>query len=112
VTPDRIYSLFGSRVAALRHERGLKQAELAQRIGLSRSSVANIEAGRQKVLLHQISDIAQALDLSDVRSLMPAEILVSRGEAGVSDIATTGSRVNAAEKIAIGKIFAAFNEET
>jgi len=31
--------------------------------GLSRTSIANIEAGRQKILLHQFLDLAAALEV-------------------------------------------------
>jgi transcriptional regulator with XRE-family HTH domain len=43
---------------------------LAHQIGLSRTSVTNIESGRQAVLLHQVYDIAKALDTT-VDALLP-----------------------------------------
>lgn len=39
---------------------GWTQADLASKIGLQRTSVVNIEAGRQRVLLHDIEKIAAA----------------------------------------------------
>ncbi len=59
---DQLYSLFGSRVRALRERRQVTQEELARRVDLSRTSITNIEKGRQRVLLHQILDLANALD--------------------------------------------------
>lgn len=50
----------------------MTQLQLPERIGLTRGSVANIEAGRQSVLLHQFLDIAAALNLSP-HQLTPAE---------------------------------------
>lgn len=59
---DRLYRVFGSRVRALREEKNVTQEELAKRVDLSRTSITNIEKGRQRVLLHQMVEIAQALD--------------------------------------------------
>jgi transcriptional regulator with XRE-family HTH domain len=59
---EPVYSFFGSRVRALRERRNVTQEELARRVDLSRTSITNIEQGRQRVLLHQIFDIATALD--------------------------------------------------
>ena len=39
------------------------QEGLAALIGLSRATVANIETGRQQLLVHQLHQIARALDL-------------------------------------------------
>jgi transcriptional regulator with XRE-family HTH domain len=51
---------------------GLTQLQLSALIGLTRGSVANIEAGRQSVLLHQFLAIAAALKLTPDQ-LLPAE---------------------------------------
>ena len=48
------------------------QAQLASEIDISRASLANIEAGRQQILLHHLYAIADALDLDSPRVLMPA----------------------------------------
>ena len=70
--PQDIYWEVGQ--AIRRHRKGAKrtQAQLAAGIGLSRASLANIEAGRQQVLVHYLYDIADALDLDSPVSLMPA----------------------------------------
>lgn len=44
----------------LRTTLGWTQEDLAKKIGLTRTSVVNIEAGRQRVLLHDIEKIAGA----------------------------------------------------
>lgn len=40
------------------------QLQLAGQVGLSRESIANIEGGRQQVLLHHALDIARALGVT------------------------------------------------
>jgi len=53
---------FGERVAHLRELRSLTQADVAKRIGLARTSVANIEADRQEPGLTKLRELAAALD--------------------------------------------------
>lgn len=63
VTPaetDRFYVDFGRRVRAAREQSSLTQQALADALGLTRSSVANIEAGRQRALLHMTAAVAAA----------------------------------------------------
>jgi transcriptional regulator with XRE-family HTH domain len=45
-------------------DRKMTQAELGKRIGLSRTAVTNIECGRQRLLVEQLIEIAEALDVS------------------------------------------------
>jgi transcriptional regulator with XRE-family HTH domain len=51
----------GKHLKALRKMAGLTQAELAQRCGLERTSITNIEAGRQTLSVQRINAIAAAL---------------------------------------------------
>ena len=60
---DAMYEAFGRRVRARRDVLRLTQGGLAGRVGLSRASIANIEAGRQAVLLHQFLALAEALEI-------------------------------------------------
>ncbi len=69
---EPLYRLFGNRVRELREEKNVTQEELARRVDLSRTSITNIEKGRQRVLLHQMVEIASALDTSP-KDLMPAK---------------------------------------
>lgn len=82
-----IYSALGEAVAIRRKAMSLTQAQVAAKVGISRASIANIESGRQKVLLHQVYLLAEALKLPSIMSLVPKSLL--RGE---SDIVVPISR--------------------
>jgi transcriptional regulator with XRE-family HTH domain len=65
-----VYTVVGKRVRAGRAQIRLTQDELAQRVGLTRTSITNLELGRQKIQVHTLCAIAQALQLP-VTSLLP-----------------------------------------
>lgn len=67
---ERIYEEFGQQLKVARKRAGLTQKEVASRVGLSRTSVTNIEKGRQHVALHQVFLLAEAIGCS-ARDLMP-----------------------------------------
>ena len=64
------YRHVGGQVRGLREGAGLKQEELAARVGLSRASIANVEAGKQAVPLHLFAAITGALG-ADMADLLP-----------------------------------------
>lgn len=72
-----IYRLIGSRIAARRKDLRLKQVEVAAQIGLTRASLANIEKGRQKIMMHQIYRIAEALRIESILDLVPPRFSTS-----------------------------------
>ncbi len=61
---EPVYRQFGSKIAAMRTTLGLSQVELAERVGLERTSVCNIEAGRQRILLDDVEKFAAAFTTS------------------------------------------------
>lgn len=67
---SKLYRVFGSRLRALREEKSVTQEELARRVDLSRTSITNIEKGRQRIMLHQVVELAEALE-TDVGALIP-----------------------------------------
>ena len=71
---EQFYVEFGAKLATARRFAGLTQNELASKIGISRGALANVEAGRQRVLLHQLLEFADALGLRSFAELMPYEI--------------------------------------
>lgn len=82
-----LYQLIGERVRARRGS--LTQTDLADRIGIGRTSVTNLELGQQRMPLHYLVRIAEALDC-DVRELLPSrEELLDGGTKvvlGVTDV--------------------------
>ncbi len=58
---EPIYQAVGVKIRMIRETLGLAQDELAKRVGLKRTFVVNIEAGRQRLLLDDIDDFAKAL---------------------------------------------------
>lgn len=59
-TPQHAYEDLRLMVKAMRKQAGFNQSELAQRIGLDRTSLCNIEVGRQPVTIRNIHAIADA----------------------------------------------------
>lgn len=51
----------GARIAELRRERGMSQAQLAEAAGLRQSNVSRIEAGKYATTLDLLTTIADAL---------------------------------------------------
>jgi transcriptional regulator with XRE-family HTH domain len=78
--PEAIYHIFGRRLRELREEKGVPQQELAELSGLTRASIANVESGRQRVLLHQVLRFAQALRV-DLNTLVPPASVLEEAEA-------------------------------
>ena len=66
---QRIKRLFGKRVRERRLALGLTQQELADRAGLQRSYIGEIELGRRNVTLKSAAKIAKVLQV-DVASLL------------------------------------------
>lgn len=58
---DALYVAVGQNIRKAREKRGLTQAELASAVSLTRTSITNVERGRQRLLLHTLCDIAAAL---------------------------------------------------
>lgn len=80
--PEAIYRVFGQKLRELRVRKQIPQQELATLSGLTRASIANIESGRQRVLLHQVVEFAAALKV-DLAEIVPqnSEINVGRESA-------------------------------
>ncbi len=77
IDDKRLYETLGVRLKQLREgqaggKRGrLTQGELAELVGLERTSITNIESGNQKVPLHVLFRICEQLNVS-VTDLLPS----------------------------------------
>ena len=75
---ELLYRLIGRRVLQRRKERRFSQEELADLIAVSRTSITNLEHGRQRIPLHQLAGVADALGcelvdlLPTLKDLSPA----------------------------------------
>jgi transcriptional regulator with XRE-family HTH domain len=69
---DELYRELGRRIRQARERNGerLSQDALAKRLGISRASVVNIEAGRQRAPLHLLWQIAELFG-TDLTQLIP-----------------------------------------
>jgi transcriptional regulator with XRE-family HTH domain len=68
---DPIYKHIGISIKTRRKTLGLKQETLARMLRISRGSLANIETGRQNVLVHNLYKFAAALKLTPFDLLPP-----------------------------------------
>lgn len=68
---DPIYSDLGLRIAEARTRANMTQSELADRVSVSRPSIANIEQGRQALPVHKFLQIAAALHCNPESLLKP-----------------------------------------
>jgi DNA-binding XRE family transcriptional regulator len=97
----RLYQALGRRVRKLREKRTgargrMTQAELAELVGLERTSITNIERGNQKVPLHVLFRICEAVEapLADVLPTL-AEAQTEQSEQRLEDVSLRGQTVQA-----------------
>ena len=69
---ELLYREFGILLATERKRKRLSQAQLAKLVNLSRTSITNIECGRQPIQLHQLYFFASILRI-DAHNLLPKE---------------------------------------
>ncbi|MEA5576071.1 helix-turn-helix transcriptional regulator [Anabaena sp. UHCC 0451] len=76
INENNLYQQIGRRIKQRRTEMGMTQAELADAIGVLRTSITNIEAGRQKAPLHVLYQLCIVLDVK-VAAILPTEAEVT-----------------------------------
>jgi transcriptional regulator with XRE-family HTH domain len=74
------YSEVGRRIRTERERRGMTQHALASHVSLTRTSLTNIETGKQRFLLHTLIALAAALQIS------PAALIPGASESHSADL--------------------------
>lgn len=74
-----LYVRFGELFRRHREANSLTQEQVSKMVGLSRTSIANIEAGRQKILLHQLFDLAATVEVPP-SALLPQDSSLADSE--------------------------------
>lgn len=67
---ESCYLAFGTQVKKRREELGFNQTELANILRIKRTSITNLEAGRQRLRLHDVLLLAGLLRI-DLNALRP-----------------------------------------
>lgn len=70
---DAFYLEIGERVRGARLENNRSQRSLAEGVRMSRASIGNIEAGRQRIQVHTLATIGHELGCS-LHRLLPSRI--------------------------------------
>ncbi|MDB4921209.1 helix-turn-helix transcriptional regulator [Mucilaginibacter sp.] len=58
------YEALGEKIRDARKRKNLNQEDLAEKLGMSRVSIVNIETGKQRLPLHVLSDISEILNIT------------------------------------------------
>lgn len=70
VSLPQIYRAIGSAISDLRRSSKMTQQEVADAIGLSRASIANIERGEQRIFVDQLDSFAKLFSLSGMDAIL------------------------------------------
>jgi transcriptional regulator with XRE-family HTH domain len=101
MNPESLHKRIGLFIAARRNSLDMKQEQLAASVGISRASVANIERGRQSVLVHHLYAIAKAL------GLQPSELLPQIDDVETDEALPLPSGLKPEQMRAVSRMFAA-----
>ena len=97
------YRQFGQLLRRARKGAGLSQEDLATAIGLTRTSVSNIEQGRQKVLLHTFDQLLRVLNVQPAGLLPGTASDSSKPSMGLDHLRSTDtSGLKFVERAGIG----------
>ncbi|WP_445220488.1 helix-turn-helix domain-containing protein [Bradyrhizobium sp. Pa8] len=90
----------GRRIRAAR-EGKLTQAKLGELVGLSRTAITNIECGRQRLLVDQLVQIADAIGISTSALLPPdGDERRQQGDARITAMPTVQQWITSVKKSA------------
>lgn len=100
INEDLLYQRIGERIREWRCEAKLTQGQLADAVGVLRTSITNIEAGRQKAPLHVLYELCAVLGTEVVDLLPPRTAIIQ-----VNDIPIEiGGRINKVPEKSAGLI--------
>jgi transcriptional regulator with XRE-family HTH domain len=88
-----LYRLLGARIRAARERKMISQNHLATQLRMNRTSIVNIEKGRQRPPLHTLWDIAEKLDV-ETTALIPKRHELSASDSSVSLDRSTIEKIN------------------
>lgn len=72
-----LYNLIGESIKRQRVKVDLTQTQLAETVGVLRTSIANIEAGRQRLPLHLLYRLCMELGV-EVADILPSNAVISQ----------------------------------
>jgi len=89
VPNEGFYLQVGRRIQAQRGRKHMTQADLGQRLRppVTRASIANLESGKQRVLLHTFMQIVEILECKLTDLLPDSPLSIRQGNAG-SEVAS------------------------
>lgn len=84
VDEELLYALIGGKLQELRKNQDppVTQQALGLRVGLTRASIAQIEAGRQKPPLHTLYNLFIILGVEEPRNVLPTVAKATRSQTG------------------------------
>ena len=98
-----LYRRLGQAVAKRRRELSLTQSDIAEKLGLSRASLANLENGRQRIMVHQLFALVNALKLESILDLVPETWLPPEP---LPEIKVSGSTLSPQQQSAVESVIA------
>ncbi len=84
--PQTIYVEFGHRLATLRKQRKLSQAELSKQLGMPQSTYATYEVGKRKITLELIMQFSQFYSVSPTFLVTGQECFKSKMTISLAEI--------------------------
>jgi transcriptional regulator with XRE-family HTH domain len=79
INESELYKRLGAQLRERRQLQGMSQIQLAKAVGLLRTSITNIEAGRHRLPIHVLYQLCQVLKI-EVTALLPPSAEIEQAE--------------------------------